>query len=153
MSSADKFKIATNCLGEFAMGVNGFGISITSPKAVFSALWETIVIASSAADSPDISTDLSQDGRFLVVVGLFATYVFDLDIQQISLYRATVRNAHGIWCEETPIQGGEVLHFNGISTKHYYVQFPFASDVQFNKVWHLYEQRRLEQIGELKGAT
>lgn len=147
------FKIETNCLGEFRMGVNGHGLSVMCRKGRFSALRSVIVLASSDPDSPPVSTDLSTDGRYLVVNGDFATYVFDLDEIKISLYRATVRGAEGVWCEENPIQGREVTHFNVQSGRHYYIQFPFIGDAEFNDAWSRYLAKRLVQIGAMKNET
>ncbi|MFZ3320755.1 MAG: hypothetical protein WA190_00175 [Usitatibacter sp.] len=145
------FEVATNCLGEFHMGAVGHGISVTCPKGRFMALWSTIVLVTSDNfDPPKVPTDLSTDSRFLVIAGEFASYVLDLEAVAISLYRATVRDSEGIWCDETPISGNDVVHFNGKSGKHYYVQFPFIGEPKFNEYWAAYEKRRLGQIRELR---
>jgi hypothetical protein len=144
------FEVNTNCLGEFRMGAYGHGISVACPKGRFMALWNTIVLGTSDTDPPKVPTDLSADSRFLVIAGDFASYVLDLEAMAISLHRATVRDSEGIWCEETPISGQNVVHFNGQSGKHYYVQFPFIAESKFNEFWAVYEKRRLGQIRELR---
>jgi hypothetical protein len=135
------------------MGVCGHGLSVICRNGRFSALRDVIVFASSDPDSPPVATDLSTDDRYLVVNGEFATYVFDLDEMKISLYRATVHGDEGVWCEENPIQGKEVAHFNTQSGRHYYIQFPFVGDAEFNNVWSQYLAKRLVQISAMKNET
>jgi hypothetical protein len=89
----------------------------------------------------------------LILESNFATYVIDLEELTISLFHATIRGEDGIWCEETPVLGMASRHVTGKSGKHYYIQFPFVADSDFNIVWADYYRRRLTQIRELKNDT
>lgn len=143
-----QYGLKTNSLGEIRMGADAYGIAIECNGTTMDALWETPVIVTSA--SPTVDTEESADGRYLVVSGFFATYIFDLIDLTISLFRATIRNRHGICLEENPILGTDVRHFNGVSGNHYYIQFPFVSSDEFNGTLQKYERKRLIQISELR---
>lgn len=142
------YVLNVNSLGEIRMGADAYGISIDCEGKAIKCLWETPVIVT--AGDPTIDSEESSDGNYLIVKGAFATYLFDLTEMTISMFKATIRGRDGIWTEENPILGTEVRHFNGTSGKHYYVQYPFLGDFEFNRVWKRYEEKRLEQLHQLR---
>ncbi len=135
-------------LGEIRMGCEAWGLSIAGKQTAFSALSNHSVLVGSADWSDRVVH--SRCGDYLIVEGVFFTFVLSLGHQTLSLYKATLRDDTGTWCEETPIFGKDTLHLNGTNGKHYYVQFPFIPDEKFWPVFRAYEQLRLAQIAHLR---
>ena len=136
-------------LGEIRMGMDAYGITLKKNDRIMKALANEQVF-----DSPKPSVELATESRsntdYLILHGLFATYVVDLAEWKLSLFRATIRG-QTFWTEENPIYGRNEKHLNGQSGRHYFVQFPFVSDNDFLKVWQQYHEKRVRQIRLLQG--
>lgn len=145
-----ELNVAAMPLGEIHMGSEAWGLSIAGKQSTFTALSNHPVLVGSANWTDRVMH--SRCGDYLIVEGAFFTFVLSLGHQTLSLYKATLRDDTGTWCEETPIFGEETQHLNGANGKHYYVQFPFIPDEEFWPVFRTYEQLRLAQIAHLRRA-
>jgi hypothetical protein len=137
-------------LGEIRMGCEAWGLSVDGGGWGFSALCAHPVLVGSA--DWEERTHQSLCGKFLVVEGAFFTFVLSLEDQTLSLYKATVRDNNGTWCEETPIYREDTRHLDGQNGKHYYIQFPFFPDEKFWEEFRAYEKLRLAQIEHARHA-
>lgn len=147
---SNKFHIEINSLGEFRMDTVAYGVIVECEAGRFDALIHTKVYVATGGNKPKIDSDESTDGRYLILIGYFDTFVLDLEEFELSLFRTTVRSRDGIWSEETPILGSSTRHINAKSNDHYYIQFPFVPDEEFSEVWEEYSKRRIIQIREFK---
>jgi hypothetical protein len=140
-------------LGEFRMGVDGFGASISVKGKPISCLTKEIVFVklgtATSSNWHEEFVELSADGRFLIIHGQFATFVIDIPSLTLSLFKDTIRSADGIWCEEISIYGKDTCHVNG-TRRHYYLQFPFLDEFDFTARRSDYRELRLRQIREAK---
>jgi hypothetical protein len=140
-------------LGEFRMGVEGFGANIIVKSKPIRCLEKEIVFVKprSAASSNwyEEFVEFSEDGRFLLLHGEFSTFVIDIECGTLSLFKDTIRSPDGIWCEEISILGRDTCHVSG-TRRHYYLQFPFWSDSDFIKRRGIYHELRLRQIEEAR---
>ena len=145
------YRIELHEIGEFRMGAWAFGVTIFSGSTVISCL-ENIHVFSGSMESPDISELVDEDPEqnTIVLIGTFSSFVIDLNNAKLSLFKHTIRDSSGIWCEETPIYKDKQVHVSSKFGKHYYVQFPFYNQEQFNAKVQSYEQLRLTQIKEMK---
>ena len=148
-----EYSISLECLGEFRMGVNGYGITIRYKDKQLDFLSDKIVFAHS--DEPDIGSFIEEikNEPILVIDGAFSTFFVNLETAEASLFKHTVRTSDGAWSEECPIYGNETYHFNGKSGRHYYVQFPFVPCSRFKQTIEEFEELRIKQISEAKKTT
>ena len=147
-----RYSINLKCLGEFRMGTNGYGISISYKDKEINFLADEIVFADS--HEPDIGHFVEEirNEPILVIEGAFSTVLINVETEEATLYKHTVRTTDGAWSEETPIYGKETYHYNGPS-RHYYVQFPLVPCGRFLQKVAEYENFRTKQIKEAKEAT
>jgi len=145
------YRIELHEIGEFRMGAWAFGATIFSGSTVISCL-ENIHVFSGSMELPDISELIDEDPEqnTIVLIGTFSSFVIDLNKAKLSLFKHTIRDSSGIWCEETPIYKDKQAHVSSKFGKHYYIQFPFYNQDQFNAKVQAYEQLRLAQIKEMK---
>lgn len=140
-------------LGEFRMGVEGFGAGIIAKSKPIGCLKKEIVFVkpwiAGSSNWYEEFVEFSPDGRFLILHGEFSTFVIDIEGGTLSLFKDTIRSSDGIWCEETSILGRDICHVNG-TRRHYYLQFPFLSEADFTKQRGIYHELRLRQIEEAK---
>lgn len=151
MYSATSYAITTLSLGEIRMGCTAYGINIKAVNGEFKSL-EAAPILVGSDDWKNI-VEASTCCRYLVIHGQFCIYILDLEEISVSLYRATIRGRIGewdegvtVWSEETPICGSNTFHLNGVSGKHYYLQFPFVRDSEFSNFFDSYHALRMQQI-------
>ena len=114
-----KYTIDINCLGEFRMGVNGYGMTILSEGKKLDFLKDKLVFANSAppSDPPDVKdlVDRINNKDIIVIKGAFSTFLVDIRAEEASLFKHTIRAPKGVWCEESAIYGSESFHFTGKS--------------------------------------
>lgn len=148
-----EYQIAAVPLGEFRMGVDGFGASITMNGKPISCLMKEIVFAkprnATSSNWHEDFIELSADARFLIIHGQFATFVIDIGHGTLSLFKDTIRSSDGIWSEEISILGKDTCHVSG-TRRHYYLQFPFLRESDFVACRGVYHELRLRQIREAK---
>jgi hypothetical protein len=134
------------------MGAEGYGVIINTEKARIDCLAEQIVFVNPIGypDKTDLNSlfDRSRDERFLIVEGAFETFIVDLKLSSVTMFRETIR-ARDIWCDENPIWGDDHVHIDGLK-RHYFVQFPFFSNGKFIERRQEYRNMRLGQIEEAK---
>ncbi|WP_415891177.1 hypothetical protein ACMXYV_07600 [Neptuniibacter sp. SY11_33] len=135
--------IELNPLGEIRMGCDAYGVVIKTNFGVFDIFRDTPVLIGSTDHSKCITQ--SKCKRYLLMNGSFGTYILDIKDQSISIYKTTIRGATNEWCEEQAIFGKDKSHIKGFS-QHYYLQFPFVRQAQFNEVLAKYESLRQKQI-------
>jgi hypothetical protein len=145
------YRIELHEIGEFRMGALAFGATIFSGSTVISCL-ENIHVFSGSMESPDISELVDEDPEqnTIVLIGTFSSFVIDLNKAKLSLFKHTIRDSSGIWCEETPIYKDRQEHVSSKFGKHYYIQIPFYNQDQINEKVQAYEQLRLAQIKAMK---
>ena len=144
-----KYTVELNSLGEIRMGVEAFGLQVTTMYGEFTSLWHEPILVNTLDYSEAI--EKAKDGNMLCVRGLFATYILKLRENTISVYRVTIRGENGEWSEETPIYGSETTHINGFSS-HYYIQFPFVPDSKLQHYISRYSDLRRAQIEQARSA-
>lgn len=135
--------IELNPLGEIRMGCDAYGVVIATNFGVFDIFKETPVLIGSKDHSKCITQ--SDCNRYLLLKGSFGTYILDIKDQSISIYKTTICGETNEWSEEQAIFGKDKIHINGFS-QHYYLQFPFVRQTQFNEVLARYKSLRKEQI-------
>ena len=143
-------------LGEFRMGCVAYGLHIKTTLGEFKALEAQLVLVEG---DPNQSIEFSKCNRYLIVSGLFAVYVLDLEETAISLIKGTIRERIAdanedftVWSEETPIYGRDNFHLDGASGKHYFLQFPFVPDYKFTEVFKGFHELRVKQILQARTA-
>ncbi len=141
-----KYKIHN--LGEFRMGAEGFGISFIFDDKIYDFLSDLVVFCNVTNESVTKHLTYSIDNKYLIVKGIFDTYVIDVYEREISLYKVTIRT-NQIWSEETAVWGSQVRHINGGDGSHYYIQFPFVPFNCFNRKREEFETLRIKQLNEL----
>ena len=140
-------------LGEFRMGVEGFGVSVIVKSKAIKCLEKEIVFAkprnATSSNWYEELVEFSTDRRFLLIIGEFSTFAINIEDGTLSLFKDTIRSSDGIWCEETPILGTDICHVSG-TRRHYYLQFPFLNDSDFIAQRGMYHELRLRQIKQAK---
>jgi hypothetical protein len=135
------------------MGVEGYGASIIAKGKSIRCFEKEIVFAkprdAKSSDWWEEFVEFAAEQRFLLLHGVFSTYVVDVENCSISLFKDTIRAPEGIWCEETPIFGSDTCHVSG-TRRHYYLQFPFLSEADFVAQRSIYHELRRQQIKEAK---
>ena len=134
-------------LGEFRMGAEGHGIVLIIDGERHEMLSDRIVFCNFTKDSAGEHILYSTDKRYLIIKGIFDTYVIDIAAKSIALFRVTVRDSN-IWSEETAVLGSTRTHLNGEDGEHYFVQFPFVEFRDFNRIRQEYEFTRIAQLRE-----
>ena len=85
------YQISAMPLGEFRMGVEGFGASIVVKSKPIRCLEKEIVFVRprSAASSNwyEDFVELSADERFLLLHGEFSVFVIDIEVGTLALYQ------------------------------------------------------------------
>lgn len=139
------------------MGCTAYGLLVRTSQGEFRAMETTPVLV--GCDDLSQALELSTCGRYLIVHGSFSTYVLHLEEISISLFKSVIRERiHAphedftIWSEENPIYGRDSFHLDGTTGKHYFLQFPFVRDKEFNKVFGNYHSLRVKQILEARKA-
>ncbi|MCZ4371292.1 hypothetical protein O4H50_05765 [Vibrio diazotrophicus] len=135
-------------LGEIRMGCEGYGLIIYTVHGVIDVFKDEIISVNSQ-DSERVVM-LSKCGEFLMVNGEFGQYIVNIREQRISVYRITIRS-NSIWSEEIAVFGKEKTHINGFS-RHYYLQFPFIIQQDFQKTLSRYKSLRERQLLEMESA-
>lgn len=141
--------IQINYLGEFRMGCDSYGLTITTNFGVIETFSDIQILIGQSDYSKIVEQSACK--RYLLIKGAFATYIVDIKDQSISVYRATVRGIDDEWSEENAIYGKETHHIRGFS-RHYHLQFPFVRKDNFHQVFCEYESLRRRQMQELTGA-
>jgi len=159
LSNSPAYTATTVGLGEFRMGCDAYGLVVSSARGTFRALEAAPVFVGN--EDTDKALELSTCDRYLIVGGAFATYVLDLEDTSISLFKVTIRKRirsenpyedFSVWSEENPIYQKHNLHLNGKSGRHYFLQFPFVRDEDFNASFDIYHALRVRQILEARKA-
>src|SRR5258708_1364961 len=96
-------------LGEFRMGAEGFGVRVYADSGNVECLSDEIVFSKPpeavTSNWHEAFLDSSFDGIFLIIRGIFTTFVLNLENLSLSLFKDTIRTEDGVWCEETAIFG------------------------------------------------
>lgn len=136
-------EISLNPLGEIAMGCEAYGVVIRTNFGNFDVFRDIPILVGHTNHSKCIIQSECND--YILILGSFGQYILDIKDQTISIYKITIRGSDNEWCEENPIFGKDRIHIKGFS-KHYYLQFPFVRQSQFNEVLSKYESLRRIQI-------
>jgi hypothetical protein len=135
--------VELNPLGEFRMGCDAYGIIIRTNFGDLDIFRDVPILIGHTDHSKCI--EQSKCNRYLLLRGVFGTYILDIKDQSVSVYKATIRGSSNEWSEEQAIFGRDKTHINGFS-RHYYLQFPFVRQKAFYEIFEKYEALRIEQI-------
>ncbi|MEM9417670.1 MAG: hypothetical protein AAGA25_01275 [Planctomycetota bacterium] len=159
MDSPKNYEIQIVNNGEYRMGSFIFGVIVKSQSGWIKTLSGTMV-AMTGGEDPNLRLQESDDDRYLLIEGIWATYVIDLQESTVSIYDIQINHhrvsgvgadKHNIWTKECAILGADSRRITAKDKKFYFVQFPFCGpDDDFHGLVKKYEQMRIEQIRKMK---
>ena len=154
MASPSICSMTITSIGEFRMGCPAFGVVLERDGRSFEMLAKTMVTMT-GGEQPTIGFHESDDDRYLLLHGIWATYVVDLDEFTMSVYDVQINERQPddtfIWSKECAIFGSSTRKITAKDNKFFFVQFPFCSPGDdFEGVLRRFTDMRVEQIKAMK---
>ncbi|MDH2077048.1 hypothetical protein [Pseudomonas atacamensis] len=157
---ANRWTATFQNIGEFRMGVEGWGLLLQGPNNQTIKYFADQIVLANDEDGNQANTCilLSGDGVYgYLRTAIDGDWVIDFARGMIAPHRVTIRHHHDAYDESLSLYEQPAFkrarQYVSVVGKHIYLTFPLTRDEDFPNLWEEYLAIRKRQLDELYFAT